>query len=52
MSTYLIIAIPFTVTAVVMFLLAARQKHKAFLITGYVMMISAVVNFVIGISLH
>ncbi|UQY42746.1 hypothetical protein [Mixta hanseatica] len=45
-----IVAIPFAATAMMLLLLAYRQKHKAFLITGYVSMISAVVNLILGFS--
>lgn len=51
MNTFSIIAIPFFAVAVVMLVLAATRKERAFLITGGVFMISSVVNAVIGLSL-
>lgn len=51
MSVYTIIAIPFFITALVMFACALSSKHKAFLYAGIGMITAAVVNATIGMSL-
>ena len=50
MNTFSIIAIPFFAVAIVMLVLAATRKERAFLIVGGVFMASSVVNAVIGLS--
>ncbi|MBP2171026.1 hypothetical protein J2125_004218 [Erwinia toletana] len=50
MSTFTLIAIPFFINAVVMFIVAASSKHKAFLYAGSCFMTAAVINAAIGLS--
>ncbi|WP_449553836.1 hypothetical protein [Lelliottia amnigena] len=50
MNTFSIIAIPFFAVAIVMLVLAATRKERAFLIVGGVFMASSVINAVIGLS--
>lgn len=50
MSTFTVIAIPFIVTGVIMLVLAATMKQRAFLIMGGMFIASSVVNAVIGMS--
>ena len=52
MSTFTLIAIPNLIFAGVMLILAATKKQTTFFIVGEVFMISALVNGVIGVSLH
>jgi len=51
MSTFSYIAIPFFLVALVMLILAIRQRKLPFLIVGGVFMASSVVNAVNGLSL-
>lgn len=50
MNTFSIIAIPFFAVAIVMLVLAATRRERAFLIVGGVFMASSVINAVIGLS--
>lgn len=52
MSTFSVIAVPFLVMSVVMFILAIFRKEKAFLILGCIFTTTTVVNAVLGLSLH
>ncbi|PAC13909.1 hypothetical protein CD006_01490 [Enterobacter sp. 10-1] len=51
LNTFSIIAIPFFTLAVVLLTLGATRKNRACFIVGGVLMSSAVVNAVIGMSL-